>query len=98
MNKVWGFIEVVCVIIILASTAGLVFSLGEPQGDGVYKMTERPPWLIYAGIGLGTTMVVGVFAYISRRSEGVSVKVRLFNTILLILFFGGAISLLNMFR
>lgn len=98
MNRIWVFIEAIVVIIVLVSSFGIVFSVGESQGGGVYKMTERPPWLIYAVVGVCVVMVIGVFAYISRRSEGVSVKVRLFKAILLILFFGGAISLLNMFR
>lgn len=98
MNRLWGYVEVLCVIIILGSTAGIVFSVGESQGGGVYKMTERPPWLIYAAMGLGATMIIGVFAHISRRSEGVSIKARILQTALLVLFFAGAIGLANMFR
>ncbi len=80
------------------SSFGIVFSVGESQGGGVFKLTERPPWLIYAIIGLFLVGGVGVFAHMSRVNEGKSVWERIIQTVLIFVFFGVIISLLNLFR
>ncbi|MCA0989592.1 hypothetical protein [Guptibacillus algicola] len=98
MSKVWGYIEAIAAVTVLGSTLGIVFSLGESQGGGVYKLTERPPWLIYAVIVVCIVSVIGVFAHMSRRNLGESISVRLIQTVLMILFIGVILTITNSFR
>ncbi|WP_377891770.1 hypothetical protein [Alkalihalobacillus sp. R86527] len=98
MKKVWGFIETIAGVIVIVSIIGIILTVAENQGDGVYKMTERPPWLNYAGVAVVLTMIIALFAHVSRKSEGESVKFRAIQTAFYIIFVGGILTLVNLFR